>query len=268
MSVASGAIGLGASVSGTTAAKRPERADPEAIDEALDDPKVQSIMEELGFPKVLPNRSVTTTEATEEITVRVTHIPTQVGSITYGIRADGTTEAMFPFKDVRGRGLLPEVYRNLPQADSAILKGLEDDVVLTRLATDRERDAMLDDLDIDPETASAYIDSKTEEFTLKYTDENDTVQQVDVTGGSVYSESAIDEFGYHKPTTDDGGLSIMDHNGKCDQADWCWRCLQTAGACGACYASCSAVGPGCALCITAFCGGGGYACTGCIDCNT
>ena len=90
---------------------------------------------------------------------------------------------------------------------------------------------------------------------------------MEVTGGSVYTESDVDAFSYSTAdTNDDDGISVANHNGKCGP-DWCWRCLTAAGGCGACMASCSAVGPGCALCIMAMRGGTGYACTGCVHCN-
>lgn len=246
-----------------------ERANDADVQSALEDPKVQSLLEALGSPKVLARRAAVRTKRVEDISVEVTVVPTVAGDIMYGVRDDGGTEAQFRFEDVRAEGRLPERYRSLPSADSAILKGLGDDVVLVRRATDAEKSAMLTDLDIDPEKALAFTTSERGAFTLKYLDADDTLHTYAVGGASVYTESDVSEFTYEQVRSSSGSSDGVSTMGVTDcNEDWCWRCAMSTGACGGCIMACSAVGPGCALCLVSTCGASGYSCTACIDCNT
>jgi len=256
---------LGVSKVRASPAKRANEADLQA---ALDDPKVQSLLDALGSPKVLAQRAAVQEKSVEDITVEVTVVPTTVGDIKYGVRGDGGTEAQFRFESVRARGKLPERYRSLP-TDSAILKGLGDDVVLARNASDDEKAAMVEDIGIDAETVVAFTTSEREAFTVKYLGDDDTLYTYAVGGASVYTESDISGFTYEQVSASSSGSGGPSAMGITDcNEDWCWRCLMSTGACGGCIMACSAVGPGCALCLVSTCGASGYSCTACIDCNT
>jgi hypothetical protein len=241
---------------GKVVASPPERGDEE-VQNALSDSKVQSLLEELGHPRVLPQKAATRTAELDDISMDIVYIPTVAGDITFGIREDGGTEAAFHFKDVRAKGKLPEKYQNVPNYESAILHGRNKGVTFMRVATESERSAMFDDLGIDPEESGAFISSEENAFTLKFVDDDDEMQTYKVTGASIYTESDVSEFSYEK------GVSTLSHD--CN-SDWCWRCVIAEGTCVMCYGSCAVIGIACALCIIAFCGAGGYACGRCYHC--
>lgn len=245
-----------------------KRANRDDLQTALDDPKVQSLLEALGSPKVLAQRGAVQTKSVDDITVDVTVVPTTVGDIKYGVRGDGGTEAQFRFESVRAQGQLPKKYRSLP-TESAILKGLGNDVVLARNASEDEKSAIVEDLAIEADTVVAFTTSERESFTVKYLGSDDTLYTYAVGSAKTYTESDVTEFSYEQVSAsssraDSPSTTDIDD---CNE-DWCWRCLMSTGACGGCIMACSAVGPGCALCLVSTCGASGYSCTACIDCNT
>lgn len=239
-----------------------ERADDEAVRAALEDPKVQSILDDLGSPKVLERRAAVQTKSIEDVSIDITVVPTVAGDIKYGVKNDGSTEAQFRFEDVRSRGQLPERYRSLPNAESAMLKGLDDRAVLARQATEREKSTMVEDLGIDSEKVVAFTSSETNTFTLKYLGADDAVHTYEVGGAEVYTEADVGGFTYEEVTSNSDDVSAAVDCSK----DWCWRCAMSTGACGGCMMACSTVGPGCVLCLTSTCGASGYSCTACLDC--
>lgn len=255
-----------ASVSRVTASPS-ERATADDVQAVLDDPKVQSLLDSLDSPRVLPHRAAARSADLESQSMEITIVPTVAGDIVHGTRESGETQAHLRFESIRSSGQIPEQYRSLPNADSAILKGLDDGVVLTRLATERELSAMVNDLDINPGNVIAFTSSERDEFTLKYLDADDEVQTHIVDGARIYSESTVGEFSYREVTPSSSNLDEPTTMVDCS-TDWCWRCAMASGGCGACVASCSAVGPGCALCLMAMCGASGFAYSACVDCNT
>jgi len=239
-----------------------ERADDEAVRAALEDPKVQSILDDLGSPKVLERRAAVQTKSIEDVSIDITVVPTVAGDIKYGVTNDGNTEALFQFEEVRSRSQLPERYRSLPNAESAMLKGLDDRTVLARQATEREKSAMVNDLGIDSEKVFAFTSSETDTFTLKYIGADDAVHTYEVGGADVYTEAEVVGFTYEEVTSSSDDVSA---DVDCS-TDWCWRCVTSTGMCGACMMACSTVGPGCVLCLTSTCGASGFSCSACIDC--
>lgn len=240
-----------------------ERAGDEAIQAALEDPKVQSILDDLGSPKVLEQRAAVQTKSIGDVSIDITVVPTVAGDIKYGVRNDGGTEAQFRFEDVRARGQLPERYSSLPNADSAMLKGLDDGAVLARHATEREKSAMVEQIGIDSEKVVAFTSSETDTFTLKYEDSDGAIHTYEVGGADIYTESDVTVFSYEEVTSSDDVSTAVDCS-----TDWCWRCAMSTGACGGCMMACTTIGPGCVLCLTSTCGASGFSCSACLDCNT
>lgn len=241
----------------------------------MTDDHVQSLLTALNDPEVRTERAATQTNSVGNVSITVTRLPTEVGDIVHSEQENGTTEAQYYFKDSRATGKLPERYRDLPNAEDAILTGLADNAVLSRLATQRESQAMFQRLDADPTEELAFTTSEIDGFRVKYETDDGNVQtvQINTPGTSpAYTEAteAITKQGRVESVSDQDQQtqdeSTITPEQDCSQP-WCWRCLQATGGCGACVAACSAVGPGCATRLVAFCTSGGYACGTCIQCG-
>lgn len=259
-------------------ADKPQRVEEPEVKRTLGDEHVQSLIAALNEPRVYTERAALQKGSIGYQSIMMTILPTAVGNIVHGEWSDGTSAAQYYFRTAKKTRELPEKYRNIPRADDAILTAQSGDVVLTRLATQKELQAMFHRFEIDsPEEAIAATSSEMEGFHLKAESGGELKEaQVTSLGSSVAQTEVADRIAKaenvemisdssttdaEEPTVGTAGLT------NCNE-DWCWRCVKSSGTCAACYGSCfTIVGPACALCIIPLCGATGWACGKCLKCT-
>jgi hypothetical protein len=256
-------LGLTAGIGTAAAGTIDERPASEwEMGRAMRSPRVRSLRKALGNPSIRPQDSTVQETELEGGQVVLTKLATEIGPIYYGEygRTDGggpvldKADAQFHI-DKADEDSLPEEYRDLPPADSLILTGQPDGVVLSRLATDSERKRIMTALPIDVDQMVAYTESIQEGFSVK---------AVDTAGRQVAYHAVVRSDDLEVTEVEDDVRIASDH---CDDADWCWRCVQSVAICSACFMACGGATPACVICLLAGCGASGYSCSACVMCN-
>ena len=263
LGIAGGAAVFGAGVPRVSAQST---ASEEQVTEALNSSQVQTILQALENPTVATAKATTQTSSLGSTTLSIVRLPTSAGEIIYGANEDGVTEAQFHF-DSANSSALPKEYKNVPNRSEAILIGRPDSVLFGRMATTGEIRQIVarTDLSFDPVKAEAFTTTDIDGFILKFgTDEQAQTYLVELDGKRVKT-TEVNEL-----DATDSDVSIQANPPICNDADWCWRCVQAASGCGACTIACSnpVTVIGCALCIVPACGATGFACSACVDCHT
>ena|GEM_PF-1416127 len=162
--------GLGSAVQSVVATRTPT---DEELDRLEDKQKVQTILSELGLRRI-PNRDTAEVRElnSDGADMAVTTVEFDYGTLQVGRIGDGV-HASFTFENAAGNA--PRQYGEMPpEASASLMLSSPTEVEFTRMATERERSAILSSIPVrDDESVLTYVGTHTDgDFWVDVRDES------------------------------------------------------------------------------------------------